>query len=845
MIARDLQTVEEIFHAALEREPDEVDAFLSEKCAFDQILRAEVEALLDLHRQAGGFIETPVADVAAAVFNQDETNRIGQTIGHYKISRRISAGGMGEVYLATDTIVGRKAALKFLHARFTGDAMRLMRFEQEARVVAGLNHPNIVTIYQVGQEGSVQYIASELIEGETLRHRLSRGRMAVEEAIDVGIQVAGALAAAHSAGIVHRDIKPENIMLRPDRYVKVLDFGIAKLAEQEVPVTVPQEEALLLVETHLGSVIGTVRYMSPEQARGAPVDERTDIWSLGVVLYEMAIGHAPFAGDTPRGVLTAILKAEPKPLSSYTAQVPAEFEPIVRKALQKDPGQRYQNAGEILGELKALRRELEFAAQIAKSAPAKSIAVLPFKNLSVDRGNGYFADGIQEEILTRLSRIGDLKVISRTSTQRFRDTNEPIREIAKQLGVAHILAGTVQKAADQVRVNVQLIEAAHDSHLWAERYDRKLTDIFAVESDIAANIAEALQARLTGAERRAIFSRPTQNSKAHELYLRGRFYWNKWLGPGSLPVTTEFDKSRQHYQQAIELDPNYALAYAGLADFYGFSFGFGLLPPEEKWVRAQEGNAKKALELDPTLGEAFNPLAAHKLYYDRDWPGAERAFRRGLELTPNFAEMHAHYAFCLVLFGRDEEALVEMRRALDLDPLSPRFGFITARLLFFMRQYRAALDQYRKTLELDPDSASAHEWLGDVYEKKQMQEEAIAEWCKALHLSGVAEDASLLKHTYAMSGFHAAMHALAQKRLERLKEKTGRAEYVAAIEYVTVYMRLDDRKQAFAWLAKAVDERNRLAFEIKVNPIFDPLRDDSHFDKIVDTAGLGFPKLQL
>src|SRR6266566_109274 len=397
------------------------------------------------------------------------------------------------------------------------------------------------------------------------------------------------------------------------------------------------------------------------------------------------------------------------------------------------------------------------------SAPIlrKSIAVLPFENLSEDKTNAYFADGIQEEILATLSRIGDLKVISRTSTLRFKNAPDSISEIAKQLGVANILEGSVQKAADQVRVNVQLIDAESDSHLWAERYDRKLTDIFAVESDIASNIAEALQARLTGAERRAISSQPTTNTEAHQLYLRGRFCWNKWMG-ASMPAP-EFDKSRQYYEQAIELDPNYALAYAGLADFYGFAFGFGLLPPED--------NAKKALELDPALGEAYNSLACDKLYVHRDWPGAERNFRRGLELSPNFAEMHAHYAMCLVLFGRNEEALAEMRRVLDLDPLSSRFGFTSARLFFFMRQYEAALDQYRKTLELDPGAAFAHEWFGDAYEKKQMQKEAIAEWSKALHLSGVDENALLLERTYAKSGFDAAVHALAQKRLERIKEK--------------------------------------------------------------------------
>jgi tetratricopeptide (TPR) repeat protein len=336
-----------------------------------------------------------------------------------------------------------------------------------------------------------------------------------------------------------------------------------------------------------------------------------------------------------------------------------------------------------------------------------------------------------------------------------------------------------------------------------------------------------LQAKLTGAEQRAIASRPTENNEAHQLYLKGRYYWNKWLGPG-------FEKSRDYYQQAIDLDPTYALAYAGLADYYGFAFANGLLPPEEKWAKAEEDTASKALELDPTLGEAYNPLAAAKLYYHRDWPAAERYFHRGFELSPNFAEMHHHYAMCLVLFGRNEEALAEVQRALELDPLSPRFNWNLARLLFFMRQYDRAIDQYRKTLELDPNDAMTHEWLGYAYEKKGLQKETIAEWSRALTLSGEDPQASLLQRTYATAGFGAAVRALAQQKLERLNERTGRGEYVAAVEFVIAYTRLEDKEQAFAWLTKAVEERNRLALEINVNPLFDSLRSDPRFEPLMD-----------
>ncbi|HZS53343.1 MAG TPA: protein kinase [Bryobacteraceae bacterium] len=827
MTAPDFQRVEEIFHAALECEPDQLDAFLNDRCGGDESLRREVEALLALHRQAGSFIEAPIADVAAGLLNKDEADLlIGRTIGHYKITQCIGAGGMGEVYLATDIIVGRKAALKFLHARFTGDAMRLKRFQQEARAVAGLNHPNILTVYEVGEDQSIQYIASELIEGETLRQRLTRGRIQLNEAVDIAVQVAGALAAAHSAGTVHRDVKPENIMLRPDGYVKVLDFGIAKLAEQELPATIAQDEALFLVETNLGSVLGTVHYMSPEQARAASVDKRSDIWSLGVVLYEMTVGHAPFSGDTSREVMTAILNTEPRPLTNYTADIPCALEPILSKALQKNPGQRYQNASEMLGELRGLRRKLEFAAEMAKSAPEKSIAVLPFENLSDDKANAYFADGIQEEILMRLSRIRDLKVISRTSTQRFRDTNEPVGEIAKKLGVATILEGSVRKAGDAVRVHVQLIDAISDLHIWAESYDRQLIDIFAVESDIAQNIANVLQAKLTRAERRAITSRPTKNLEAYQLCLKARHQWKNFYAPG-------YEKVLEYFEQAVALDPSYAVAQTGLSDYYAFGAANGLLPPDESWPRAEEG-LRKSLALDDTLADSYHLLAAMELYYNRDWLAAERAFRHAAELDPNLADIPHHYALCLALFGRNEEALAQIERAALLDPFFPGLSLHRGTIFFFLRDYDSAIKRFAETLETYPDYAAAHEQFGDAYEKRGMLHEAITQWSTALTLRGKPEHARMLEKVFATSGFQAAVQALAQRQLEDLDRKRLRGEYVPSADYVFACVRRGDLDQAFAWLPKMVDERNWFALQLRVNPILDPLRGDPRFEKLAN-----------
>ena len=468
--------------------------------------------------------------------------------------------------------------------------------------------------------------------------------------------------------------------------------------------------------------------------------------------------------------------------------------------------------------------------KVEASRPAlrKSIAVLPFENLSEDKANAYFADGIQEEILTRLSRIGDLKVISRTSTQRFKSSPDNIPEIAKQLDVAHILEGSVRKAGNRVRVHVQLIDAESDAHLWAERYDRELIDIFAVESDIAAKIAEALQARLSGAERRAISAQPTTNTEAYELYLKGRHLWRNFFAPG-------YEKVRDYFQQAVELDPSYAPAYAGLSLYYSFGAANGILPPDV-WPQAETA-ANKALELDETLGEAINSYAAVELYYKRNWPAAERAFHRGAELNPNFADIRHHYGLCLVLFGRGDEALRQVERANQLDPFFPGLQLHTGRIYFFLRDYDRARSQFAKTLELHPGSAAAHEYFGDACQMSGMPAEAIIQWRAALALSGEPEQALLLEETFAASGLDAAVRALARKQLEQLLEKTARGEHIAAYHYMMAYMRLGDTEQAFSWMAKTVEERSWFALQLRINPLLDPLRSDPRFEKIIASLG--------
>src|SRR5438034_4818805 len=547
-----LQTVEEIFHAALDLEPDRVGAFLDAACEGDEVLRRKVEALLASHQGAGSFIETTVAGIATRIIENEQADLlVGHTIGHYKISKRIGTGGMGEVYLATDMTAGRKAALKLLPMRFTGDAERLKRFQQEAHALVGLNHPNILTIYEIGEDHSTHYIASELIEGETLRQRLLRGRMELSEAVDVAIQVASALAAAHEAGIVHRDIKPENIMLRPDGYVKVLDFGIAKLAESAfAEATADGAGSMTLAETNLGSILGTVRYMSPEQACPAVggIDKTTDIWSLGVVLYEMVTGHVPFTGDppsqsygaagTPQEVMSSILEREPPPLTNYITHPPAELQQIISKTLRKDREERYHSAHELLQALKDFRHKLEFEADLARATaappwlrwnpkvvgtavaalllgaaaiwlfrgelfrapqfnpPEKSIAVVPFFDLSQAKDQEYFCDGMSEEILQALAKVDGLRVVARTSSFSFKGKSVNAREVGEKLIVENVLEGSLRRDGNRVRITADLINARSGFHLWPETYDRELGGVFALQDEITRAIVDALKIKL-------------------------------------------------------------------------------------------------------------------------------------------------------------------------------------------------------------------------------------------------------------------------------------------------------------------------------------------------------------
>ena len=738
------ERVNALFHSAVERAPEDRAAFLDAACSGDESLCREVKSLLRSHERTKNFIELPAFEVAPELLVRHSANElIGELIGRYRIERLIDIGGMGEVYLARDEQLGRKTALKLLPQHLTADQVQVSRFKSEASSASALNHPNILTVYEIGTEGTRHYIAMEFIEGVNLRVLMAGERVDLRRLLEIAIQVGSALAASHEAGIVHRDIKPENIMVRPDGYAKVLDFGIAKLTDRQTA----QEQKLMRMEamlTRTGGILGTGRYMSPEQARGQKVDARSDIWSLGVVLYEMAGGGSPFTGETPSDCIASVLTKDPPPLSDVVADVPLELEGIVNKALRKDRSERYQTITEMLADLRNLQQDLGAAGSshlpsivrqlrrhkravflllastiLAAGAFAwsvffysharlpnekqvlptkKSIAVLPFENLSEDQSNAYFADGIQDEILTRLSKIADLKVISRTSTQRYRKTTQSLSEVAHQLGVANVLEGSVQRTNDQVRINVQLIDTVTDSHLWAETFDRTRADVFAVESEVAKTIADRLQATLTGHEAKVIAARPTENTDAYDAYLRGLAYT---LKTGNSPANTL--SAQKYLREAVRLDPKFARSWALLSYVDALGYVTLSLQPTNALRDETRQAAETALKLEPDLGEAI--VAKGYYYYAclKDYDSAVRYFEQARQFLPNSSLIPESLAYVARRRGKWDQSDSYFNEAERLDPRNVSLLTQHAQSYMLVRRFPEALRKFDQVLNIIPD----------------------------------------------------------------------------------------------------------------------------------------------
>ncbi|MFZ0062928.1 MAG: protein kinase [Pyrinomonadaceae bacterium] len=754
MKAERWQQVEQLYHATLEQEVGARPAFLARACAGDDELRREVESLLAHDNHAKSFIESPALEVAAKIMAKEQgaTVTAGQEIGHYKIISPLGSGGMGEVFVAEDTKLARRVALKFLPEMLTQDKTHLRRFEQEARAVAALSHPNVCMIHEIVETGAGRHsIVMEYVDGVTLRERIAEGRMKVGEALDVAIQAASALSAAHTAGIVHRDIKPENIMIRRDGYVKILDFGLAKLIERSDSLVDSDAQTKMLVNTSPGIVMGTVTYMSPEQARGLPVDARTDVWSLSVVLYEMLTGRQPFAGATPTDVIIAIAEREPAPLTTLSPEAPTQLERILKKGLAKDREQRYQTAQDLLIDLKNLRHELAVEVEVdrykqltASSAPPattsnapaitarhfpfwstrsrtlltiltgvliiaglayalffrrgatpvlqteiESLAVLPLENISGDTAQDYFVDGMTEALMTDLAKISAIRVMSRSSVMQYKSARKPLPEIGRELNVDALLTGSVMRSGEHVRIAVQLVHAATDRNIWANSYEGDLRDVLALQREVARDIVDKVRIKLRPQEQVQPGTVRPVNPEAYDLYLRGRFYLNRQNKDDNETAITALER-------AVATDPTFAAAHAELAQAYVWKL-FLFTPGESQWAEKAFVAVEKALALDPDLAVAH--LARGRLLWTpaNHFPHekAIREYRSALVLDPSLDEARNQLALVYCHVGAFDEALQESQKAMTINPNNNLAQFRIGETLNFQGKYEQALPVLR------------------------------------------------------------------------------------------------------------------------------------------------------
>jgi len=750
----------------------------------------------------------------------------GAQLSHFRLLEKIGEGGAGAVWKAHDTQLDREVAVKFLPQEMAQDPERLARFKEEARAVAALNHPNIVTIFSFEESGQTHFLTMELIRGQTLNQLIPSRGFPVNEFLELALPLLEAIQAAHEQGLTHRDLKPNNVMVGDDGRVKILDFGLATFRHTDRNTQTTELPTQTL--TQEGTLRGTMPYMSPEQVQEKPLDQRSDVFSLGVLLYEMATARRPFRGDTAADLIAAILRDLPRPVDQMISSQPPRLGQIIGRCLEKELGRRYQTVRELRRDLEVLQAELEAGKPVDAAGPrsaaarVRSLAVLPLENLSGDTEQEFFADGMTDALITDLARIGALKVISRSSVMRYKGARPALREIGEELGVDAVIEGSILRAGDRVRIIAQLIDAATDEHLWAESYERELRDVLALQSDVAQAIAKQIEVELTSGERARLDSPGQVDPAAHEACLKGRFFWYK-------RTNEAVQKGLECFREAMRLDPDYAPAYAGVADSYLVDGGSYLgVPSDEAYPRAREA-AVKALALDDGLAEAHTSLAAAMSDYDWDWAGAEREYRRAIELNPNYVTAHFWFADHLSRVGRHDEAIEQARRAVEIDPLSLTGRFMVAWTLYFARRFDQAIEQARKALELDVNYPPAHRVLGWAREECGEYAEAIAAHRQATELSGNALNfKASLGRAFALAG----RKEDARKILAEVTGPAGNGR-IPSFAVAVIHTALGEHDAAFEWLTRACDEHSEHIPYLKVSPRLDPLRSDPRFAKLL------------
>jgi serine/threonine protein kinase/Tfp pilus assembly protein PilF len=767
---------------------------------------------------------------------EEAQGMIGQKIAHYKIIAELGSGGMGKVYKAEDTRLGRFVALKFLPEETAKDEQALARFRLEAQAASGLNHANICVVYDIGEYEGRAFIAMEHLEGTPLNYLLDTP-LDVKRFLDISIQIADALEEAHAKGILHRDIKPANIFITDKGHAKILDFGLAKMIEPlGADPTLTMSRAGL---TSPGTTLGTVAYMSPEQARGEELDPRSDLFSFGSVMFEMATGRAAFHGKTPFITVDAILNDPVPPLQKLNSKLPSEADRIINKALAKKRELRYQSALELRDDLKHLKQTLESGKMSVSGASIRrpklsksidSIAVLPFENTSGDPENEYLSDGITGSLINVLATLPKLRVMAQSTVSRFKGKLNDPQGAGRELGVRAVLAGRLMQRGDSVIIGTELIDAATGALLWGSQYNRKLGDIFAIQEDMSAEIARRLLPSLTSEQNKRLVRRPTQNPEAYQLYLRGRHHWNQWTLEG-------FTKGIEYFRRAIEKDPGYALAYAGIADSYVLLGWNSLLAPTDAFRDGKEA-AMKALQIDADLAEARTSLAALVWLHDWRWAEAQMEFKRSLELAPAYPTARHWYAEYLMTMGRLDEAIAEVEHSRELDPLSLIINAAVGWVFYHARRYDEAIDQLQKTLELDTNYCVAHWILGLVYRKLGRYDEALAAGEKSVVTSG---GATIMRAALAQTNGEMGRTKEALELLESLTALAKR-EYVAPYFLAGIHAGMGENGKALEWLKRAYEENSHWLIYLQLDPGMDSIRGESAFEVLVKRVGVGAPR---